>query len=131
MNKQIAVTRKDKKDINQFKRDTLFLEKHRDELVSKHPNRWVAVYKRQVQAVDSDLKNLLKTLDQKGLPRGQTVVEFLSTERKLLIVPHGLMSGVIKWSAATSNQSRISPDLMSSQNYTFPTLIWNKASNYW
>ncbi|MDI6892840.1 MAG: DUF5678 domain-containing protein [Actinomycetota bacterium] len=63
MNKQFAVTSKDKRDINQFKRDTLFLEKHRKELVSKHPNRWIAVYKRRVQAVGSDLENLLKTLD--------------------------------------------------------------------
>lgn len=96
MNKQIAVTRKDKKDINQFKRDTLFVEKHRDELVSKHPNKWIAVYKRQVQGVDSDLTNLLKILDQKSLPRGQTVVEFLSTEKKLLIIPTNQTIGVTK-----------------------------------
>lgn len=95
MNKQIAVTRKDKKDINQFKRDALFLEKHRDELVSKHPNKWIAVYNRRVQVVDSNLTKLLKILDQKGLPRGQTVVEFLSTEKKLLIVFTDLMVGVI------------------------------------
>ena len=42
-------------DTEQFREDALYLDEHREELLGRYPEKWVAVYNRQVVAAAKDL----------------------------------------------------------------------------
>jgi hypothetical protein len=73
--------------LEQYRQDALYFERHRADLLAQHPDRWVAVYGGVVVATDRSLPRLLKRLDAKGLPRGQVFIEYLATHEDVLILP--------------------------------------------
>lgn len=71
---------------DQFKADTEFLESLRPELIQKYPGQWVAVYRKRVVATDKSLKNVIKQLDESGVPKSRTVIDCMVVERVSLIL---------------------------------------------
>ncbi len=74
-------------ELERYRADALHFEAHRQELLEEYPERWIAVYGRQVVGTARRLPRLLEKLDRKGLPRGRVFVEHLYSKEDLLILP--------------------------------------------
>ncbi len=69
-----------------FRGDTAYFEVHREELLEKYPDQWVAIYNQQVVGESADARQLLADLKGKGIPLGQVVVKYLPKKEELLIL---------------------------------------------
>ena len=67
----------DLESLEQFVEDNRFLEGIRPELQNKYPNRWVAVYKKEVVGDAKSISKIIKMLKSKGVPVSQSVLVFL------------------------------------------------------
>jgi len=74
---------------DRFEADTLYLDAHRDELLARYPEQWVAVYKLEVVGVAKEMEQLVKELKQNGVPPEYSYCEYLSAEPITLIVASG------------------------------------------
>ena len=72
--------------LKRFTKDTKFLESIRPELTNKYPDQWIAVYQKEVVAVDKSLKRLIDHLKDTNIPASDTVVELLRTKRIPMIL---------------------------------------------
>ena len=72
--------------LDQFAEDTRYLESIRPELRNKYPDRWVAVYKKQIVATAPKLKEIIKELASAGIPAQRTVIDYLRKEPIALIL---------------------------------------------
>ena len=72
--------------LDQFRDDTNFLESIRPELQNQYPNRWVGIYQRRVVGTGATLKEVIRKLDEKGVPKSRAVIDFLRTEALRLIL---------------------------------------------
>ena len=66
--------------------DALYLEEHREELIEQYPDRWVAIYNLQVVGAAKDPRRLVKQLERKGIPPGDTYWQYLTDKDELLIL---------------------------------------------
>ena len=55
-------------------------------LVKKYAQKWVGVCSGEVKAAEDDLDSLLRVLDGQGVRRSDTVVRFIETEQRTLIL---------------------------------------------
>lgn len=69
-----------------FRKSIDALLSQESKLMKRYPQEWVAFYDGRLRAHDKSLDAVLEMLDAKGLPRGETLVEFLETEPRNLIV---------------------------------------------
>lgn len=67
-------------------RDVEFFEYHREELLEKHPDEWVAVYDVEVVDTGKDFLTLLSRLEEKGIPTSEAVIHFMDTDPKPFIL---------------------------------------------
>ena len=75
-----------KEELQRFGADIEYLQEHREELLGRYPERWVAVYNLQVVAAARDIKTLIRKLDRKGVPPEHTYCEYLTDNEPLLIL---------------------------------------------
>jgi len=73
-------------DFARHERDVEFFEYHHKELLEKYPDKWVAVYDVEVIDTDKDFFALLDHLKEKGIPTNKTVIHFMDTDPKPLIL---------------------------------------------
>jgi hypothetical protein len=73
-------------ELDRFRQDMLFLDGHRDELLRRYPERWVAVYNGEVVGAAKDPKRLIRQLERKGIPPGEVYREYLTDREELLIL---------------------------------------------
>lgn len=66
--------------------DALFFEAHREELLGRYPEQWVAVFDGQVVGAHADLERLLDLVQERGFPVGQVFVEQVTAKDQLLIL---------------------------------------------
>lgn len=57
-----------KVELRRFTEDHLFFGEMHDEFLERYPEKWVAVYRKEVVGVDSDFGRLLKSLKASGYP---------------------------------------------------------------
>jgi len=74
-------------ELDHYRNDALYFEHHRQELLRRYPERWIAVYDQQVVGTAKRLPQLLKQLEKRGLPRGRVFIEHVSAKEDLLILP--------------------------------------------
>ena len=70
-----------------FTRDTQYYEAHQQELLSRYPDQWIAIYNEQVVAAAQDPGRLLDELVQRGIPVEHALVEHLSSDEEVWILP--------------------------------------------
>lgn len=63
--------------MDEFARDTEFLQSLMPELRKQCPDRWVAVYQEQVVADAPTIKGMMRKLERKGIPRGRVAAAFI------------------------------------------------------
>ncbi len=73
-------------DLERFQEDVLYFDEHRHELVQRYPDRWVAIYDKQVVGAAKALPRLISQLERKGIPRGRAFVDFTTEREELLIL---------------------------------------------
>ena len=73
-------------DFARHERDVEFFEYHHRKLLEKYPDEWVAVYDVGVVDTDKDFLVLLDRLKEKGIPTDKTVIYFMDTDPKPLIL---------------------------------------------
>lgn len=69
-------------ELQEFKRDNRWLEKHYDQLVKQYADQYVAVYREKVVDHDNNLQSLLKRL-MKSYPDAadHIVVKYLTSQQ--------------------------------------------------
>ena len=73
-------------DLEQYRNDALYFERHREEFLRRHPERWVAIYDQQVVGTARRLPHLVRQLQKRGFPRGRVFIEHVSAKEDLLIL---------------------------------------------
>ena len=62
-------------------RDIKFLLSHMDEWRKKYPNRWVAVHKSKLIAVEDTQEKLLKAIAKGKRPLPEVLIDFIGEQR--------------------------------------------------
>ena len=57
-----------------------------DALLDRYPDKWVGVWRGEVQAAEDDLASLLNALEKKDVPRSETAIRLMETEPATLIL---------------------------------------------
>jgi len=73
-------------DFARHKRDVDFFQYHYQELLEKYPDKWVAVYNAEVVGTNKDFIALLDCLKEKKIPTNETIIYFMDTRPKPLIL---------------------------------------------
>ncbi len=74
-------------ELEGFKRDAQYYEAHRQDLLGKYPEQWVAIFNEEVVGTAPDFDQLLDNLEAKHMPVGKVFVEHLTSKDELLILP--------------------------------------------
>ncbi len=75
-----------RRELDCFREDALYFDAHRDELLVRYPNQWVAVYQQQVAAVAGELDELFREIDAKGVPRRRVFVEYVCDDDEDFVI---------------------------------------------
>ena len=70
-----------------FQRDVDYFESHYEQLLREHPEQWVAIFNQAVVGTDSDFDALLEALDQAGIPIERALIERVTSQEDILILP--------------------------------------------
>lgn len=73
-------------ELTKFRRDVTLLAQQRPKLTRKHPNKWIAFYDGKALFTADTLEELLREVDKKGLSRDKVVTQFLSKEKRIMIL---------------------------------------------
>lgn len=74
-------------ELEQHRQDAEYFQQHRQELLDRYPERWVAIYNQEVVGAAKDQRRLLRQLERKGIPAGRVFREYLTDKEELLILP--------------------------------------------
>ena len=74
-----------KEELDRFQDDMAYFDRHREELLGKYPEKWVAIYDHEVVGAAKALPTLVALLERKGL-RGRAFVDFVTEREELLIL---------------------------------------------
>ncbi len=74
-------------DLARFKRDAAYYEAHYQDLLARYPGQWIAIYNQAVVGTAEKFDDLLIALRQRGVPPEHALVERLSCDDDVLILP--------------------------------------------
>ncbi len=72
--------------LQRFQRDIDYYEGHREELLDRYPEQWVAIFNEQVAGTDYDAERLLAQLEEQGTPLDRALIKRLTTKEELFIL---------------------------------------------
>jgi len=73
-------------ELQRFRRDAEYYERHRADLVRRFPDQWVAIFNQDVIAADSDYERVLDQIEEKGVAVGKVFIEQATEKDDLLIL---------------------------------------------
>ncbi len=74
-------------ELRRFSRDVDYYQAHREDLLSKYPDQWVAIFNQRVVGAHSDYERLLDQLEENHVPLGRVFIELATRKDELLILP--------------------------------------------
>ncbi len=74
-------------ELERYRADARYFEAHRQDLLARYPDHWVAIYHSRVVATARRLPALLEKLDRQRLPRSEVFIEHLAAQDDVLILP--------------------------------------------
>ena len=74
-------------DLRRFRHDVDYYAEHRDELLARYPEMWVAIFDRHLVGVAADLRALVAARKERRIPAGQALVKHLTRENAFLVLP--------------------------------------------
>ena len=72
--------------LQRFQRDIDYYEGHREELLDRYPEQWVAIFNEEVAGTDHDAERLLVRLEEQGTPLDSALIKHLTTKEELFIL---------------------------------------------
>ena len=72
--------------LQEYRRSVERMKSLRGKLTKQHPDKWVAMANDKIVAVGESLEEVLSVIDQNGIERSKTVIEFLESEPRTLIL---------------------------------------------
>jgi hypothetical protein len=76
-------------DLEQGRRDALFVDANREAFLAEYPERWIAVLDERVVATNANFRNLLAEIDILGVSRETVYLEFLTADDTALVLNVG------------------------------------------
>ena len=73
--------------IARFQRDVDYYESRYEELLQQYPEQWVAILNQAVVGSDPHLDRLLSRLSLEGIPIEKALIEHVTAEEEILILP--------------------------------------------
>ena len=61
-------------DLRRFRRDVAYYAEHRDELLARYPEMWVAIFDRELVGVAADPRALVAALKERRILAGQALI---------------------------------------------------------
>jgi len=72
--------------LQRFRRDVAYYAEHRERLLARHPEQWVAIFEQQLVGVAADPPALFAALQQRQIPAGQALIKHLTRKHPVLIL---------------------------------------------
>jgi len=72
--------------LRRFDDDVHYLQSVRHDLFQKYLDHWIAIYERNLVAHGKSSAELRKQLERKRIPLSDTVIDFIASERKALLL---------------------------------------------
>ena len=69
-----------KAELRRFTEDQRFFGEVYDELLERYPEKWVAVYRKEIVGADADFGRLLKRLKARGYPLRRLAINHVTAE---------------------------------------------------
>ena len=74
------------RELREFADAARVLSRDRPRLLQKYPKKWVGIFADKVQAADSTFKGLIRKLKQQNIDPSKTLIRFIDTsDRKLIL----------------------------------------------
>ena len=73
-------------DLRELKKSARVFSSNRERLLERFPQKWVAVYRGEVVANGDSLREVLRLVDNAGLPRKSVVVRYIDRNVRTLIL---------------------------------------------
>ena len=70
----------------QSRKDVDFLNAHWSDWVTKHPDKWVAVFEEEIVGLANTFDEVIRAAEARGAPKGRIIVEFLATDPITMIL---------------------------------------------
>ena len=86
MIKQMGGTQAISRGIQDFTERVRHFDGRRAELTKEYPNKWVAMYEKEIVASSNSLEGLLTELDSCGVSKREAIIDFLNTEPQIFIL---------------------------------------------
>jgi hypothetical protein len=74
------------RELRAFSRAARVLSSSRPRLIDQHPKEWVGLYGGKVTAADKSFKGLVAKLKKRGLSPNDTIIRYIDTTDRLLIL---------------------------------------------
>ena len=72
--------------LREFTNRVRTLDAKRGQLTREYPNKWIAMYNGEIDAIADSLEGLLEKMDSLGIPREGAVIKFMDTERRTMVL---------------------------------------------
>ena len=73
-------------ELERFRSDAEYYDQHREELLQRYPECWVAIYRHEVVGAAKNIKPLVKQLERRGIPPGDVFRKYVTDKDELLIL---------------------------------------------
>ena len=73
-------------ELGEFSATAQVLSDGEQNLIKKHPSRWVGIYKSEVAGVAKNINKLMEQLAEKRIPASQTIIRFIDKNQRTLIL---------------------------------------------
>ena len=83
---RISDPKKVAEDLESFRRTTERFSADYSDMLERYPNQWIALYSEKVRAQGNSLEAVLTQIDEIGLPRGQTLIEYMDPDPQLMLL---------------------------------------------
>ena len=74
------------REMSEFSVAAKILSSHHPRLIDEHPLQWVGVFRGKIAASSKNLRSLMVQLEQDQIPASKTIIRFIDTEEKTLIL---------------------------------------------
>lgn len=72
--------------LEQFSKDRKYIDANFIDLMKRHPNKWIAVFKEELIAVSGNYDKLLKIIRKKNISPCRATIRLLSTKKESWIL---------------------------------------------
>lgn len=74
------------REMGEFSSDAEFFAKEEQRLARQYDGRWIAIYRKEVQAVSDSLQSIIANVKEAGLPMGRVLVRYVSRQPRYFIL---------------------------------------------